>query len=230
MTTDFVTRADQLESSGTPLRRFWGTFHDYEIKMDSRQEGRYLVDLNFTDIEIVPFPDDHELFPGAKGSVTPYNYPVCQINMRYNKGRSGGVSDRGGWGMFLRSMEEQGFLDLVESKGSRWLMEAEDNHLYGENDAGEEIRGMVWSVVESSTKPTSAADSSNGSSLTEDELKQLLSLIDGKDLSEFSQAALQDPVGRKVQSEIFNNKLVASWISEGLVELEGETYKVIAGK
>ena len=94
MTTDFVTRADQLETSGTPLRRFWGTFHDYEIKIDSRQEGRYLVDLNFTHVEIVPYPDDHKEFPGETGSTTPYSYPVCKLNLRYNRSKSGGISDR----------------------------------------------------------------------------------------------------------------------------------------
>lgn len=204
----FVTRSDQLERSGTPLRRFKGKLVDIDQKVDSNREKGYLADLNFTEMDVLE-------------SVNPYPFPSAKVTFRYRLTSTDGVSNRGAWGMFLESCANQGWADIMELKGKILEMTADPEHIYGTADDGTSITGMTWELTGVEGEGTASAISADDS--------HLLSLINGKTSTEFSEAALQDEIGRKPenQSRIFNNSFIANWTNSGKIVLEGETYRVV---
>ena len=208
--SEFVTRADQLDVAGTPLRRFKGTLDNIERRFDSGS-NRMFVDLDFVEVEITAFLD------GKPGTVVPYEYPIAQLNIGYRTSRSGRPSERGAWGLLVKSAEEQGFQDFMDLKGRRLLMEAEEGHNYGTNrETGETITGMVWRVAEVEGEQAGVTD----------ETQHLLALLNGKTAKEFAQAALQDPTGRRHSQDIISGKLLASLVAAGKTTLEGDKYIV----
>ena len=216
----FTTRADKLEASGTPLRKFKGKLIGsdessnkiFPIQRETR-EGQsgppgYVVVLNFEDLDVLE-------------SVTPWNYPVAQLTINYRLGRGGTApSDRGGWGILLKSADDVGFPDLQDLVGKVVTMEAEPEHDYGTNrETGEAITAIVWRVVE--------VEGGGAEQMTkEDEHSHILKMIDGKDRAGFSEAMLQDEVGRRFSNEVFDGTLIASLLASGEVEQEGEVYRV----
>lgn len=218
---DFTTRADKLTVAGTPLRKFKGRligsdensnriFPKMRDAAPGGQSGSpgQVVDLNFVDVDVVE-------------STTPWNYPIAQLSINYRPGRSGEApSERGGWGILLKSAQDIGFEDFQDLVGKVLSMEAEPEHSYGVNrDTGEAMTGIVWRVKEVGGGEQSQMN-------PEDETNHILDLIHGKDRAGFSETMMQDEVGRKFTKEIMDGTLIASLLASGDVTLEGELFQV----
>jgi hypothetical protein len=208
---EFVTRRDQLERSGTPLRKFWGEFVNAEKKQDTY--GNLKAHLYFDRVEIVK-------------SIVPYSFPTAELIINYS------LRSRSAWGLFMDSLDnlEGEVIGLDEVKGSMLLLEMEEDHEYSpareetaDRPAQERFAGSVWRIMDRRSDGTAA--SAEGMS---DGAKQahMLTLIDGKDAAEFSQAALQDPIARTMSDEIMTGQVAAGLIAEGKIEERDGKYWV----
>jgi len=212
---EFITRRDQLERTGTPLIKFWGRFKEMDRKPDSY--GNMKVHLHFEDLEVV------EASP-------PYNFPVCELIINYS------TRARSAWGLLMDSMEVlhkgaaggEPVFDINELKGIMVLMEIEADHEYSpareetaERPAQERFAGVVWRFADKRS-----GDSSNVAGMSDaDKQAHFIVMANGKDSGEFSQAALQDAVGRTMSDEIMNGSLIASLIAGGHLEEVDGKYK-----
>ena len=201
----FVTRRDQLERTGTPLQKFWGRFKEMEMKPDSYQNMK--VHLHFEDLEVI------EANP-------PYNFPVCELIINYS------ARARSAWGLLMESTEKVDVMDINELKGAMVLMEIEADHEYSpareetaDRPAQERFAGVVWRFAD-----RRAGDSTNVAGMSDaDKQAHFIVLANGKDAGEWSQAALQDPVGRTMSDEIMSGSLIAELIAGGhLEEVDGK--------
>lgn len=215
---DFVTSVEGLELAGTPLRRFTGKFvGSGEDPADMRifptidsQNNRMTVALNFTDLTNVE-------------SVAPYPHPTAQLVVSYSRGGKK-PSERGAWGLLLKSAEKLNFPDLKKLLGKTLVMVCDAKHEYGTDDKGAPITGMVWtieSVGAGKAQATAAASSPTDVSAV------ALELIHGKDRGEFSRLALQDSRMKSSGSAILNGSLVSELLVKGLVVTEGDTFWVV---
>jgi|TARA_Y100000034_G_C6790839_1_gene354076 hypothetical protein len=206
---EFVTSADQLQASGTPLRKIRGKLVGINPRMGEYK--KMIVDLDIAELTVIE-------------SIVPYNYPSCQLTINYS------ARERSAWGMLIKSSEELGFPDLKKlcntaGSGPMVTLECEPEHVYGpdQNNPGQDIKGVVWTVVE---VDQAGAGGGKATASTEDPMTHMLKLLDGKDATEFAQAALKDPVGRtaEVSAAVMDNTLIAGFVDSGQV-VEGEDGK-----
>jgi hypothetical protein len=196
----FQTRGDQVSEFGTPLRRFWGRLVTVHPPQRSGNMKHPNVKLDFASLKVIDFPPDSDGVV-KKGSMRPYPYPVAEIEIMYWTAPSGQLGNIG-WGGLVKSAEENcqvnDFADLV---GKNLLMtteteeytDSEDNKKTSVNWRLEEVEGMGSAV--------------------EDEGAHLAQLADGKDATQFTQAALQDPIGRKNTNQIMDGEMLPSLVA-----------------
>lgn len=203
----FATRPDQIELTGSPLRKIRGRLDKIVPRVDSDYGDRKSMNLQIVELEVIE-------------SITPYAYPVVEISINYPKKK---VTEKTAWGLTLKSLEDIGVEDFQDCVGKFITMENEAEHEYGVNeDTGETIKGAVWRVI--AVEGAGVASASDA----EKEAK-ILEMLDGNDRAEFSRLALQDDVGRQLNSEIMDGSLVAGLIAAGKVE-EGEDGKYVVAK
>ena len=213
---EFVTKAKDLMPSGTPLRKFKGKLDDIVPEADSAT-GRTVMHVNFTDVEAI------ECIPGAV-----YPYPTAQINIGYRVDPgSGRPSERSIWGRLLISAEELGFEDIMLLKGKVVMMVGTTESFGKNRQTGEEMEGLVWRVAEAEG---GAGQGQPAAQSAEDKAKHLAMLADGKTAGEFAAAALQDPIGKEHQAQIFDRTLLPTLVQLGLLELKENKYHLLAVK
>jgi hypothetical protein len=221
----FYDGAEDLERSGTPLRRFWGLVEEVEPRSANNRRS---VEVNSKDIKIVDYPANHPKYPGAKGSVIPYDFPSASFTVNYNLSRSGRPSERGAWGLFVTSVGEVGISRARDLVGHRVLFEGDADHEYAAAraadpdrnvEAQERIAGMVWRVVE-----IDGVTAATGA-VTDLDAHFTGLLGEGMTQPDFSQAALKDPTGRQNQQGIINGSILSNLVASGKVTLEGDLYK-----
>lgn len=224
MDEKFYDSAEELERSGTPLRRFWLDVTELEPRSDN---NRRFVEINGDNPEIVPYPTDHAnvAMRDKPGSVIPYDFPMASFTINYNLTRAGRPSENGAWGLFVTSVNELGFSRARDLRGNRILFEAEPDHEYRpagadrEGNPQERIAGMVWRVV-------AKAGASGGNAAPVDTDTYFVTMLgEGMTQQDFSQAALRDTVGRAHQQNIINGSILTNLVSSGRVKLEGDLYK-----
>lgn len=214
----FVTDGRQVESSGTPVRKFEGLFDSFIPKVGENNQGTR-IELNFTDCNILKL---------AEGAT--YDLPIVQLSLRYVTNQRGRISDRSNWGRLLKSCEEIGHPDIKELVKQRLTMEAVVETIpatVANPEASPPILARAagtyiwWKVVgvagDSKSQPAQAVDA----------VQEALNLLHGKTTAEFSQQALQNQTMRKVQASIFDGSLVSGLVAQGLAVLEGERYWVV---
>jgi len=196
----FITRPEQLESGGTPLRKFWGV-----LQPCGRDRPR--IDLNFTDLEVLL-------------STPPWVYLTCQIQPNYSP-RENSV-----WGILIKSLEDLKVVDFQDLIGRRVLMEAEEQYKFFTAADGTENRGMVWRVaqVEGATQ---GGGSTAPAGVTDEAF--LMDILHGKNKSAFVFESQQTPIGKKSITRLMDdtNGFTEEWIARGLVEMEGDIYYIV---
>ena len=187
------------------------------------------MEINGSNPEIVPYPDDHPniSLAGKPGSVVPYDFPIVSFNINYNLTRAGRPSERGAWGMFVTSVSELGFARARDLRGNRVLFEADPDHEYRaagldrEGIQQERIAGMVWRAV------AVAGQAAGGGAPTDTDAHFVGLLGEGMTQQDFAQAALRDPTGRANQQGIINGSILTGLVASGKVKLEGDLYKPV---
>jgi hypothetical protein len=220
----FYDSAEELERSGTPLRRFWLDVTELEPRSEN---NRRFVEINGDNPELAPYPADHTnvAMRGKPGAVIPYDFPMASLTINYNLTRAGRPSENGAWGLFVTSVNELGFARARDLRGNRILFEAEPDHEYrpaGNDRDGnpqERIAGMVWRVV-------GKAGASDGVATPVDTDTHFIAMLgEGMTQQDFAGAALRDAVGRANQQSIINGSILTNLVASGKVKLEGDLYK-----
>jgi len=203
----FVTRPDGLTKSGTPLREFWGDLIKLHPHDDERDATKTIFDMDFINLEVIK-------------SVPQYIYPSAQLNIRYS------ASERSGWGLMVKSLDDIGVVDLKDLVGRRIHMLAEEDHAYGNNrETGEAIAGMVWRVAE--VKGGVTATSTAAPTQAEDH-ETLKGILNGKTATEFANLALANDAGKRQQESVMTGSFIEGLVASGAATMDEDRY-VVAG-
>ena len=195
----FVTRSDQLTSFETPLREIKGKLE--AIKPLVRNNFTVGI-LQVSELQVIK-------------TELPFNNQAVEIEVPFS-GRKNST-----WAKLLESAEGLGFKDLMELVGKRIHMvgamekwENKTKQTSGQN--------LVWKIV----GVEGAATAANGAGAV-DELAEMVKLADGKTAGEFANAALQHPIGRRYQKDIFDGKLLPGLVASGKLTLKDDKYQAV---
>ena len=214
----FPTKKEELAPSGTPMRRFKGKLTAVNQKYDN-QRGRYVANPQWVDVEVVEL---------TEGSVYPWEVFELNLNASDKAGRVVGANAP--WGHLLETLPEgvDSIMDLVghvtEMRAHLHVyqdaIEAGTNEDGTAREASERIAGLWWEVI--------GVDGGAGlaSAASQDPDQLVLDLVDGKNAGEFSQAFLQHPVLKPMQTALMDGSLLAGLVSTGKLTLDGDVYHV----
>lgn len=218
---EVVTRIDQVTFSGTVFREFKGKLVNMEFPVENNQPKSK---LQFAEMEIIY-------------TLQPYPHPAAEIVMnRLN--RKGEVSDRGPWGNLIVNSNAQGYPDVMELIGHTLHMLAHDQKIEADASRGQsEGSFTLWDILSvdgvdrrptpdvpaaTPATPTPEVDPKANGTVTED---QLLDLIHGKTIGEFTAAALDLQLPAALRAKLLDsNDLIPGWITEGRVAHDGNIY------
>jgi hypothetical protein len=216
---EVVTRIDQVTFSGTVLREFTAKLVDMEFTVEG---GQPKSKLQFAEVQV------HDC-------IAPYPHPAAELVMN-RANRKGEVSDLGPWGALIVSSNIQGYPDLMELKGKTLRLLAHHHKIEADEKRGQsEGSFLTWEIlsvdgvdsrptIEDSIAATPASDGdpkANGT-ITED---QLMDLIHGKTIGEFTSAAINLSLPPSLRSRLLDkDDLIPSWLDAGKVTTDGNTY------
>lgn len=223
---EVVTRKDQLTFSGVVFREFIAKLSGMEFPVENGQPKTH---IQFVDMKIIR-------------TIAPYPHPAAEIVMnRANK--AGKTSDLSPWGRLIISSDDQGYPDIVELIGKELHMNASEKIIEADPERGREAGSfIVWEILsvdgvdnrihnEDGPPAEAIADESvpnpkaPGGEVNE---ADLLTLIDGKTIGEFTAAALALPLPAHLRAGLLDaNDLIPKWISSGKVTTDGNTYTVV---
>lgn len=219
---DVVTRRDQLAVSGPVFREFKAKLANMEFPIEN---NRAKAKLQFTEMNVIE-------------AVAPYPHPAGEITLNRTGANGGRPSDRSPWGRLLVSSDEQGYPDLLELIGHTLHIQAIEQKIEADPERGREAGSFLnWIILsvdgvdkrpqpEDASNPAPAADpkasgTSNGAVSEED----LLTLLDGKTIGEFTVAAVQLPLPAQLRARLLDaNDLIPGWLATGKVTTDGNTY------
>ena len=199
MTDDILDQISirNLEAEGgprTPLRKFTGKLEPLTTRTDNTySKPRVIVKLSFTDVEVIT-------------SLEPYDFPIAELEVAHSQ------KEKSRWGIFSLSLAKllQPEQDIKDAIGSKVEMTWTEGHLLYDGRQSKDTEQGAWEVT--------ALDGAGATKTSPQD--QALSLLDGKTLSQFNQAALADPIIRSdaaLQALIMSKKWVPQMIEEGLV-------------
>ena len=222
---EVVTRRDQLAISGPVFREFTGRLVNMEFPIEN---NRAKAKIQFTEMNVIE-------------AVAHYPHPTGEIVMN-RSGRNGGrPSDRSPWGRLLISADEQGYPDLLELMTHTLHMKASEEIIEADPENNRAAGSfLVWDILAvdgvDNRKPAAvgedhgavpedpdpkASGTSNGAVTEED----LLNLIDGKTIGEFTAKVLPMTIPAPLRARMLDaNDLIPSWLAEGKVTTDGNIY------
>jgi hypothetical protein len=184
--------------------------------------------LQFANVEIIK-------------TVAAYLHPTAEIVMNRTSRNGGAPSDRSPWGKLIISSDEQGYPDIIDLKGHRLHMQATEQNIPADPERNQEAGTfLTWNILsvdsvdrrpppEETPQATAPVGDflglpSSGFNGVVDE-DYLLTLIDGKTMGEFTQAALNLAMPSALRAKLLDsNNLVPGWIANNQVTTDGSTY------
>ena len=223
---EVVTRRDQLAVSGPVFREFTGKLANMEFPIES---GRAKAKLQFTEMNVIV-------------AVAPYPHPVGELSFNRTGANGKQPSDRSPWGRLLVSSDEQGYPDLMELMNHTLHMKATQVDVPANTERGTEAMSFLnWEILSVDGKDArpqpgdvsdpapsvpeevspKASGTSNGAVGEED----LLTLLDGKTIGEFTVAAIELPLPAALRARLLDaNDLIPGWLASGKVTTDGNIY------
>ena len=229
---EVVTRRDQLSISGPVFREFTAKLNNMQFPIEN---NRAKTHLEFTEMNVIH-------------AVAAYPHPTGEIIMNRTGQNGKPPSDRSPWGRLLISADEQGYPDMLELINHTLHMVATEEKIDATvDDAGQETRAagsfLVWDILDVDgvdnrkppevVEPAAAAGSvsdpkasgASNEAVTEDDL---LDLLDGKTIGEFTATALLMTIPVPLRNRMLDaNDLIPGWLSAGKVTTDGNTYKKV---
>lgn len=217
---EVVTRRDQLAITGPVFREFTGKLANMEFPIEN---NRAKTKLQFTELKVIR-------------SVAPYVHPAGELVMNRTSSRGGQPSDRSPWGKLLISSDEQGYPDILELLNHTLHMSSHEQTIDADPANNREAGSfLIWEIesvdgVDSRLPPEDTAapfdaqpPSPDGTSVaTEDDL---LSLIHGKTVGEFTAAAIGLAIPAPLRARLLDaNGLIPGWITQGKITTDGNIF------
>ena len=226
-----VTRADQLAFTGPPFREFEGRLANMEFPIE-RQRPK--AKLQFVDMKVLR-------------ALAPYPHPAGELSFN-RTGRNGEPpSDRSAWGRLLMSSLEQGYPDILELIDHTLHLNSQEQRIEADPEAGREAGSfLIWTItaVDGQDNRPKPADASNPTPATPPKAEgatvrrngpvteqDLLNLIDGKTLGEFTVEAVElgTRLSPRLRARLLDaSDLIPSWIAGGKVTSDGDRYTKVA--
>lgn len=218
-----VTRRDQLAVSGPVFREFTAKLANMEFPIENQ---RAKAKLQFTEMKVFE-------------TVAPYPHPTGEITLNRTGNNGARPSDRSPWGRLLISADEQGFPDLLELMGHVLHIKAHEQKIEANPERGQEAGSfLTWEILavdgtdrrpqpEDASNPAPAEPDPKASGATNGPVSEddLLTLIDGKTIGEFTSSAIQLPMPAQLRARLLDaNDLIPGWITSGKVTTDGNTY------
>ncbi len=228
--SEVVTRRDQLAVSGPVFREFTGKLANMEFPVEN---GRGRAKLQFTEFKVIH-------------TIAPYPHPAGELTFNRTGLNGARPSDRSPWGRLLISSDEQGFPDVLELIGHTLHMIAHEQQIQANPEQGREAGSfLTWEILtidgedrrpqpEDASDPAPAESTPKASStsgepgeITSEE--DLLSLIDGKTIGEFTATVVRLVMPAKLRVRLLDaNDLIPDWIATGKVTTDGNIYTKVA--
>jgi hypothetical protein len=215
---EVVTRRDGLAISGPVFREFTGKLANMEFPIEN---NRAKTRLQFTEMNVIR-------------SVAAYTHPAGELVMNRTSGKGGQPSDRSPWGRLLISCDEQGYPDIMELLNKTLHMNSFDQIIEANAERNQEAGSfLIWTIlsvdgVDSRPTPEEAAPPSDEAAppaagdKTEDDL---LALIHGKTVGEFTSAAISLPMAGALRAKLLDaNGLIPDWLTAGKVTTDGNIF------
>ena len=220
------TKLADISIGGSPLREFTGIFAEYSEKQNtySNKTSSFAV-LNFTDIQVIK-------------SAIPYKLPVASLELKATYTKTGQLDGRYGFGHTNNSVEHNfpGMIqDFLELQGHKLHLIAIEQTATIE---GKLNTYYLWEVIgiDGKSKDTpvqsvvvpKAVDPNMTEAMF---IAHLLTIIDNKNMLDFSKAVIADPVFKSAPQD-FTNKFYNQYYlkqctdSKQVVE-ENNLYKVV---
>jgi len=202
----------------TPLKEFVGDLKGWEVGSDTF--GNVVIQLHFERLQVIR-------------SDTPYPYPEETLAIKYSDRLN---SAWGKAGTYFAEVLGMGMdnLDIDYLKGRRWHMLRHDDIQFGKNKTtGEPLLGIVWQavklvqpgeVVVGATGPAPAIATSVVAApvpqTAQTAEQRALELLNGRNLADFFQVALADPLVRtdaNLINQIINRQFVEAKRASGQI-------------